>query len=61
MKKRTIIALAILILFTTITSKQKIVISKFNLKEIIIYNNSLLKDEDLKKLLMPIYNKNLLF
>ena len=61
MKKRTIIALAILILFTTITSKQKIVISKFNLKEIIIYNNSLIKDEDLKKLLMPIYNKNLLF
>ena len=53
--------MAILILFTTITSKQKIVISKFNLKEIIIYNNSLLKDEDLKKLLMPIYNKNLLF
>ena len=60
MKKRLIIALVILILFTTISSKQKIVISKFNLKEIIIYNNSLLKDEDLKKLLLPIYNKNLL-
>ena len=43
MKKRTIIALALLILFSTITLKQKIIISQFNLSEIIIENNYLLK------------------
>ena len=43
MKKRTFIAVALLILLTTITSQQKIVISKFNLTTIEIKNNSLLK------------------
>ena len=61
MKKRTIIAIALLILLTTINSKQKLVISKFNLKEIYIENNFLLKEEDLKNILLPIYNKNLIF
>ena len=61
MKKRTIIAVALLILLTTITSQQKIVISKFNLTTIEIKNNSLLKKEDIKKLLLPIYDKNLIF
>ena len=61
MKKRTIIAVALLILLTTITSQQKIVISKFNLTTIEIKNNSLLKKKDIKKLLLPIYNKNLIF
>ena len=61
MKKRTIIAVALLILLTTITSQQKIVISKFNLITIEIENNSLLQKKDIKKLLLPIYNKNLIF
>ena len=61
MKKRLVIAIALLILLTTINSQQKIAISKFNLKEIIIENNQLLKDKDIKNLLFPIYNKNLLF
>ena len=61
MKKRLVIAIALLILLTTINSHQKIAISKFNLKEIIIENNQLLKDKDIKNLLFPIYNKNLLF
>tara|TARA_B100001057_G_scaffold451750_1_gene495101 strand:+ start:6829 stop:7485 length:657 start_codon:yes stop_codon:yes gene_type:complete len=61
MKKRLVIAIALLILLTTINSQQKIAISKFNLKEIIIENNQLLKDKDIKNLLSPIYNKNLLF
>ena len=39
MKKRIIIALALFGLFSTITFKQEIVISKFNLKEIKIENN----------------------
>ena len=61
MKKHLVIAIALLILLTTINSQQKIAISKFNLKEIIIENNLLLKDKDIINLLFPIYNKNLLF
>jgi len=60
MKKRLIIALSLLILLTTINSQQSLVISKFNLKTIIIENNLLLKDEDIKNLLIPFYNKNLI-
>jgi len=59
MKKRSIIAFILFILLTTITSKQEIIISKFNIKEIKIENNSLLKTEDIIKSLKPIYNKNL--
>ena len=61
MKKRILIALSLLILLTTINSQQIFVISKFNLKTIIIKNNILLKDEEIKNLLIPFYNKNLLF
>ena len=53
MKKRLILALSLLILLTTINSQQSFVISKFNLKTIVIENNLLLKDEDIKKLLIP--------
>jgi len=60
MKKRLIIALSLLILLTTINSQQSFVISKFNLKTIIIENNLLLKDKDIKNLLIPFYNKNLI-
>ena len=61
MKRRTIIAVVLLILLTTITSQQKIVISKFNITTIKIENNSLLQKKDIKQLLLPIYNKNLIF
>ena len=61
MKKRLVIALSLLILLTTINSQQIFVISKFNLKTIVIKNNLLLKDEEIKNLLIPFYNKNLLF
>ena len=61
MKKRLVIALLLLILLTTINPQQKIVISKFNLKTIIIENNSLLEDKDIKNLLLPIYDRNLIF
>ena len=60
MKKRSIIAFILLILLTTITSKQKIIISKFNIKEIKIENNLLLQSEDIIKSLKPIYDKNLI-
>ena len=61
MKKRLVIALSLLILLTTINSQQIFNISKFNLKTIVIKNNLLIKNEEIKKLLIPFYNKNLLF
>ena len=61
MKKRLVIALSLLILFTTINSQQSFVTSKFNLKTIVIENNLLLKDKDIKTLLNKFYNKNLIF
>lgn len=61
MKKKIFIATILFILLTTISSREKIVISKFNLKKIIIENNSLLKEKDIKILLASIYEKNLLF
>ena len=60
MKKRIIIALILLISLTTITFDQKIIFSIFALKKITIENNSLLKENDIKKSLEPIYDKNLL-
>tara|TARA_X000000950_G_scaffold284537_1_gene387892 strand:- start:975 stop:1631 length:657 start_codon:yes stop_codon:yes gene_type:complete len=61
MKKRLVIALTLLILLTTINSKQSFVISKLNLKTIVVENNFLLKDKDIKNLLIQFYNKNLIF
>ena len=61
MRKRLVIALSLLITLTTFSSKQDFKISKFNLKKIIVENNLLLKDKDIKNLLVPIYNKNILF
>ena len=60
MKKRTVIAIILFLLFTTITTEHRIVISKFNLKKIIIENNFLIKEGEIKKLLASIYGKNLL-
>ena len=48
MKKRIVISVVVLIAFTTITSKQEIVISKFNLKKIEVENNFLLEKKILK-------------
>ncbi len=60
MKKRTVIVLILFILLTTITSPQKVSISKFNLKKIIIKNNFLLSEKDIRESLLRIYDKNLL-
>ena len=60
MKKRFVISVAFLIFFSTIIYPKKIQFSKFNLKEVQIENNSILKEKDLKELLIPIYNKNLI-
>lgn len=61
MKKQIVIALLLLILLSTINPNQKITFSKFDLKEIIIENNFLLNENEIKRLLVSIYNKNLLF
>ena len=61
MKKQTIIALVLFTLLTTVTFQEKLKISKFNLKEIKIENNLVLKEAYIKNLLLPIYNKNLIF
>ena len=61
MKKQTLIALALFVLLTTIIPQEKIVISKFNLKKIYIVNNQLIKEGEIKKLLKPIYGRNLIF
>lgn len=61
MKKRTIIALILFVLLTTITTQLNLSISKFNLNKIVIENNSLLEKEDIKKSLASIYGKNLIF
>ena len=60
MKKRIVIALVLFLLLTTINPQNKVSISKFNLKEIIIENNFLIKDKDINNLLKPIYEKNLI-
>ena len=61
MSRRVIFALLLFILLTTITFESKIFASKFNVKKIIIENNSLLKEKDIKILLTPIYQKNIIF
>lgn len=59
MKKRTIIAIFLFLLLSTISYKHKIIIEKFNVKTIIIQNNFLINEIELKKLLSPVYNKSL--
>ena len=57
MKKRVVFSIVLLLFLTTIISKQKSLISKLNIKEIRIKNNSLVKEAEIKKLLKPVYNK----
>ena len=61
MKKRSITAIILFLLLTTITSQHRIIDSKFNLQHIEIEDNFLLKDNDIKKILNPILDKNLIF
>lgn len=61
MKIRFIIATTLLVLLTTISLEQKIFFSKFNINKIMIENNILIQEKDLKNSLEPIFNKSLLF
>ena len=60
-ENRIIIAITLFILLSTVSSQQKIVFSQFKLKEIYIENNFLIKEQEIKDLLLPIINKNLIF
>ncbi len=60
MRKRAVVAITLLILFSTITSKKKLHVSQFNLKEIQIENNFILKEKEIKELLNHFYGKNLI-
>ena len=60
MNIRILIAITLFITLTTITSQSKIVFSKFKINKINIENNSLLKEEEIKKLLFKIYDQNLI-
>jgi|TARA_X000001036_G_scaffold436278_1_gene479125 cell division protein FtsQ len=61
MKNRLIIAIALFITLSTVSSQQKIVFSKFKLKEINVENNFLIKEKEIKELLIPVIDKNLIF
>ena len=61
MKNRTIIGVILLILLTTINPQKNEKISKFAIHEIVIENNLLIKEGDLKSALVPLYNQNLIF
>ena len=61
MKKRLIIALALLVLLSTYKPQKLFLINKFNVKEVIIKNNCILKDKKIKKKLNFLYNENLIF
>jgi cell division septal protein FtsQ len=61
MKKRFIVALALLVLLSTYKSQNLFIITKFNIEELKIENNFILKDEEIKTDLIFLYNQNLLF
>ena len=61
MKKRFIIAIVFLVLFSTYKPQSLSFINIFNLEKIEIENNLILKDKFIKKKLFFLYNKNLVF
>ena len=61
MKKRLIIALALLLLFSTYKPQKFFFNNKFNIKEIKIENNFIIKDVDIKRDLAFLYDVNLIF
>jgi|TARA_B100001093_G_C26752497_1_gene981823 cell division protein FtsQ len=61
MKNPLIIAITLLLLFSTYRPQEFSTIKIFNIKEVKIENNFILKDSDIKKNLIPLYDTNLLF
>ena len=61
MKNRPILGIALFILFTTIISQNKFTFNKFEIKEIKIENNNILKEQELIQIFSFLYNKNIFF
>ena len=61
MKKRLAIAFALLVLFSSYKPQNITLSNKFNIEEIKIENNLILKDEEIKKILFFLNGTNLIF
>jgi cell division septal protein FtsQ len=61
MKNRLVIALSLLLLFSTYKSQKLVLFDIFKIKEINVENNFILKDENIKRTLFYLYNENLVF
>ncbi len=61
MKKQLIIAIALLVLLTSYKSQNFFFDLKFNIEEIVLENNFILKEDVIKKDLVYLYDKNLFF
>tara|TARA_B100000963_G_C22602401_1_gene660868 strand:+ start:459 stop:1115 length:657 start_codon:yes stop_codon:yes gene_type:complete len=61
MKKKIILGILLLTLFSTIKPNIKFEIPNLNLKKIVIKNNFFSKDKEIKRSLSRFYNKNLVF
>tara|TARA_Y100000768_G_scaffold388104_1_gene382194 strand:- start:1739 stop:2398 length:660 start_codon:yes stop_codon:yes gene_type:complete len=61
MKNKFILGIALLILFSTFISQNKITINKFKIQEIKIENNKILRDQELINVFSYLYNKNIIF
>ena len=58
MSKRLGIAIALLVLFSTYKPQELFLIRKFSIKEIKIENNFILKEKNIKKNLIFLYDSN---
>jgi cell division protein FtsQ len=61
MKKQLIIGIALLVLLTSYKSQNFFFDLKFNIEEIVLENNFILKEDVIKKDLVYLYDKNLFF
>ena len=61
MKNKSVLGIALLILFSTFISQKKVSIDKLKIQEIIIENNKILEDQELIKVFSYLYKKNIIF
>jgi len=61
MMNRPIIGIALLILLSTFISQKKVTLNKFRIQEIIIENNNIIENQEIKKIFSFLYNKNIIF
>jgi len=61
MKKKLLISLILFILLSTYKTQKSFLITRFNIAKIEVVNNSILSEEDVKKDLLFLYEKNLFF